>query len=178
MGSQVCGDGISGRGCRYALEKWKWSCSVMSDSLWPRGLESTRLLCPWNFPGKNTGVGWHFLLQGIFLTQGSNPGLPHCRQMLYPLSHQGSCCALDQRLKILQSLRGRNLSRQVWLSGISLLMGWSGGTQIPRLSQHPGWTLWSEVQHSCFPNRRGLSGNHSPFDRFSVGGGNLKSKRA
>ena len=41
------------------------------------------------FPGKSTGVGCHFLLQGIFLTQGSNPGLLHCRQMLYPLSHQG-----------------------------------------------------------------------------------------
>ena len=41
-------------------------------------------------PGKNTGVGCHFLLQGIFPTQGSNPGLPHCRQILYRLSHQGS----------------------------------------------------------------------------------------
>ena len=49
-----------------------------------------RLLCPWDFPGKNTGVGCHFLLQGIFLTQGSNPGLPPCRQTLYHLSHQGS----------------------------------------------------------------------------------------
>ena len=37
-------------------------------------------LCPWNFPGKSTGVGCHFLLQGIFPTQGSNPGLPHCRR--------------------------------------------------------------------------------------------------
>ena len=42
------------------------------------------------FPGKNTGVGCHFLLQGIFLTQGLNPGLLHCRQILYHLSHQGS----------------------------------------------------------------------------------------
>ena len=44
----------------------------------------------WDFPGMNTGVGCHFLLQGIFLTQGLNPGLPHCRQMLYHLSHQGT----------------------------------------------------------------------------------------
>ena len=65
-------------------------CSVMSDSLQPLGLYPTRLLCPWNFPGKNTGVGCHFLLQGIFPTQGLNPGLLHCRQMLYHLSHQGS----------------------------------------------------------------------------------------
>ena len=44
--------------------------------------------CPWDFPGKSTGVGCHFLLQGTFPTQGSNPALPHCRQMLYHLSHQ------------------------------------------------------------------------------------------
>ena len=42
----------------------------MSDSLRPHGLQSTRRLCPWNFPGKNTGMGCHFLLQGIFLIQG------------------------------------------------------------------------------------------------------------
>ena len=62
----------------------------MSDSLWVQGLSPTRLLHPWGCPGKNTGVGCHFLLQGIFPTQGSNPGLLHWRQMLYPLSHQGS----------------------------------------------------------------------------------------
>ena len=62
--------------------------SVMSDSLQSNGLYPTRLLCPWDFPGKHTGVGCHFLLQRIFLTQGSNPGFPHCRQMLYRLSHR------------------------------------------------------------------------------------------
>ena len=40
-------------------EKWKWSRSVMSDSSWPHGLQPTRLLCPWGFPGKSTGVGCH-----------------------------------------------------------------------------------------------------------------------
>ena len=60
------------------------------QSLQPHGLGPTKLLCPWNSPGKNTGVGCHFLLQGIFLTQGSNPGLPCCRQILYHLSHQGN----------------------------------------------------------------------------------------
>ena len=48
-------------------------CSVVSNSLKPHGLQPTRSLCPWNFPGKNTGVGCHFLLQRIFLTQGLNP---------------------------------------------------------------------------------------------------------
>ena len=50
----------------------------------------TRLLCPWDCLGKSSGVGCHFLLQGFFLTQGSNLGLLHCRQTLYRLSHQGS----------------------------------------------------------------------------------------
>ena len=62
----------------------------MSDSLWPHGLYPNRILRPWDFPGKNTGAGCHFLLQGIFLTQGSNLGFLHCRQLLYHLSHQGS----------------------------------------------------------------------------------------
>ena len=65
------------------------SHSVVSDSMQSHGLQSTRLFCPWNSPGKNTGVGCHFLLQGIFPTQGLNLGLPHCRQILYRLSHQG-----------------------------------------------------------------------------------------
>ena len=64
------------------------SYSVMSDTLRPHGLQSARLLCPWNSPGKNTGVGCHSLLRWIFLTQGLNPGLPCCGQILYCLSHQ------------------------------------------------------------------------------------------
>ena len=54
------------------------------------GSLSARFLCPWNSPGKNTGVGTRSLLQGIFPTQGSNPHLPHCRRILYQLGHQGS----------------------------------------------------------------------------------------
>ena len=57
----------------------------MSDSWQPYGLYS-----PWNSPGQNTGVGNLSLLQRIFPTQGSNPGLLHCRWVLYQLSHQGS----------------------------------------------------------------------------------------
>ena len=73
-------------------ENMKRACvsgSVVSSSLEPHGLQSARLLCPWNSPGRNTGVGSHALLQVIFLTQGSNAGLPHCKQSLYHLSHQG-----------------------------------------------------------------------------------------
>ena len=61
--------------------------SVASNSLKSFGLSPTRLLCSWDFSGKNTRVGCHFLLQGIFPTQGSNPHPLHCRRILYPLSH-------------------------------------------------------------------------------------------
>ena len=61
------------------------SCSLVSDSLPPHELYS-----PWSSPGQNTGVGSLSLLQGIFPTQGLNPGLLHCRQILYQLSHKGS----------------------------------------------------------------------------------------
>ena len=63
------------------------SVSVMSDSLPPP--QTVAHICPWNSPGRNTGVGCHFLLQGIFATQGSSPGFLHCRQILYRRSHQG-----------------------------------------------------------------------------------------
>ena len=53
-----------------------------SDSVRPHRQQPTKLPHPWDSPSKNTGVGCHFLLQGIFPTQGLNPGLPHCRQML------------------------------------------------------------------------------------------------
>ena len=68
-------------------EVQKESRSVVSSSLRPLGLKPTTLLCPWDFPGKSTGVCCHFLRQRIFLTQGLNPGLPHCRQTLYQCLH-------------------------------------------------------------------------------------------
>ena len=74
----------------WKAEEESGSRSVVSSSLRPHGLWLGRLLCSWNSPGKNTGVGCHALLQGIFPTQGSNPGFPHCRWILYQLSHQGS----------------------------------------------------------------------------------------
>ena len=81
---------------RYALQyrlwatyqgevKWSEGHSVVSYSFRPRGLYS-----PWNSPSQKTRVGSLSLLQGIFPSQGSNPGFPHCRWILYQLSHKGS----------------------------------------------------------------------------------------
>ena len=68
------------------LQSGNESCSVMSNTLKSHGLNS---------PGQNTGVGSLSLLQGIFQTQGSNLGLPHCRGILYQLRHKGSPRTLD-----------------------------------------------------------------------------------
>ena len=68
------------RGCHEVKRKW----------LSPVLILCAGLLCPWNTLGKDTGEGSRSLLQGIFLTQGLNPGLPHCRQILFQLSHRGS----------------------------------------------------------------------------------------
>ena len=65
--------------------KWKWNSLSHVWLLVTHGLYS-----PWNSPGQNPGVGSLSLLQGIFPTQGSNPGLPHCRWVLYQLSHKGN----------------------------------------------------------------------------------------
>ena len=62
------------------------------------GLQPTRLLCPWDFPGKNTGAGCHFLLQGICLTQGSNPHLLHWQMGSSLLSRQGSPLGFTQSI--------------------------------------------------------------------------------
>ena len=67
--------------CQSSVVEVSGRRSVVSDSLWPHGPYR-----PWTSPGQNTGVGSLSLLQRIFPIQGSNPGLPHCRQILYQLN--------------------------------------------------------------------------------------------
>ena len=84
------------------LPTWVVSeCESVNNSVVSLFVTSSRLLCPWNSPGKDAGVGSHSLLQGILSTQGSNLGIQNCRQILYRLSHQGKpnlgdCCSADQ----------------------------------------------------------------------------------
>ena len=100
---------------------------------WLTLCEPARLLCPWNSPGKNTGVGGHSLLQGILPTQGSNPGLLHCMQILHHLSHQAIRDLLNisslnfiylwatpwGRQDLSSLTRGWNLCPQVLTTGLS-----------------------------------------------------------
>ena len=130
------------------------SHSVMSDSLQPQELYS-----PWNSSGQNTGVGSYSLLQGIFPTQGSNPGLPHCRQILYQLSHQGSPRILEWVAYPFssRSSRPKNQTRVSCVAG-GFFISWATRedislkavlTAIPvdcvehlRVSTHTDWESW------------------------------------
>ena len=108
--------------------KWSESHSVMCDSLWPQGLYSPR-----NSPGQNIGVGSLSLLQEIFPTQGSNPGLPHRKQILYQLSHKGS-------LRILEWITYPFSSGSSWLRNWTRVSCIAGGFftnwAIPLISPH------------------------------------------
>ena len=85
---------MSGDFCPSPFSIFNWMCvyaQTPSHGSWrPHVLWPSRLLCSWDFPGKNTGVGCHFLLQGIFPTQGSNPQPLHWQVDSLPLSHLGS----------------------------------------------------------------------------------------
>ena len=91
------------------------SHSVVSNSLWPCGLYPARLLSPWDSPGKNTEVGYHSLLQGIFLTQGWNLGLLHCRPILYHLSYQGSPLYVGNSISMNLTKKTIDVLKDIWL---------------------------------------------------------------
>ena len=80
------------------------SRSVVSDLLQPHRLWPARLLCPWNSPGRNTGVSCCSLLQGVFPTQRANLGHLQCRQIFYHLSHQVGSQETDYQLKVYNTL--------------------------------------------------------------------------
>ena len=96
------------------------SCSVVSESLWSHEL----LVFPWDFPGKNSGVGWHVLLHGIFPTQGLKLHflqLPHCRQILYCPSHQGSVTDYNALANLLITSLASNCFSGKWVNSRSCL---------------------------------------------------------
>ena len=129
--------------------KWSGSHSVVSNSLQPHELYS-----PWDSPGQNTGVSSLSLLQGIFPTQGSNPGLPCCRQILYPLSHQGSPRILEWGAY--PFFRGSSLPRNQ--TGVSCIAGrffTSWATRVAQLvlaSLHSTWETGRMWHWSWLPS--------------------------
>ena len=117
------------RVCKVAL--------VMSNSLQPYGLKPTRLLCPWDIPGKNTGVGCHalLLLQGTFPTQGSNPCLLcflHWHACSLPLEPPGKPSHCQEECKTEYLLR-----KTVWQFLIKLNLDLPYHPAIPTLKIYP-----------------------------------------
>ena len=119
------------------------SWSVVSNSLLPYGLYR-----PWNSPGQNTGVGSLSLLQGILPTQGSNPGLPHCRQIFYQLSHKGSQRILEWVAHPFSSGSSRLRNR----TGVSCIAGrfltsWATREALTELKDTSKHTPWHGPAH-------------------------------
>ena len=123
------------------------SCSAMSDFLWPHGLQPTRLLHLWNFPDKNTGVGFHLLLQGMFLTKRSNPLL---LDLLHWQADSLSLCHL-QWLKISKTgitkcwkgcrtnIAGGNIKWNSWVKCLQFLIK---SNHKPNLYPENSWGRW------------------------------------
>ena len=118
------------------------SHSVMSDSLqlWTVAHE---LLCPWNSPGKNTGVGSHSLLQGIFLIQGSNPGLLSTGRFFYHLSHQRSSVRSFQKVNSVFP-KGLHMWTSVFQCMVLPTSPYGQPPNVPAQMSPPQWVrLWS-----------------------------------
>ena len=116
------------------------------------GPKSSRLLCPWDSPGKNTGVGYHALLQGIFLTQGSNPYLLyllHWQEVLYHYCHLGSPHHSVGRFIIGHKLYRQGIPPKVSPDNWSALVqrsssGYAGGGTLHKVKRRAR-DVWSEI---------------------------------
>ena len=140
----------------------------MANSWPPFELEPARLPCPWGSSGKSTGVGCHFLLQGIFPTQESNLHLLcllHCRQMLYPLSHQRSPKAATLQLKF------ENKNKFSWI--LNFFKGWNGKCYIilvlPQLKREKS-SRTKKGEPSPMPGAVGSSLSSTPATRGELYG--------
>ena len=136
----------------YKILNKIWSVTQLCLSLlWPHGLQPTRLLCPLNVPGKNTEVGCHFLLQGIFLTQESNPHFLrhlHCRRILYPAISIVNLNVNGQKYSNSKESRTSLVAQTV----NCLPTMWGDMGSIPGLGRSPGEGNGNPLQYFCLEN--------------------------
>ena len=116
-----------------------FSCWVVTDSLWPHGLQPAKLLCPWDFPGKNTGVGWHFLLQGIFQIPGLNPRLLYWQKQSLQMC---KCWEIteDELLVSKQGGPDGGCEREIFTASWEVFPPWSLSSQLPACL---AWLHWA-----------------------------------
>ena len=135
-----------------------WLCSVAQSCLtllWLHGLQPTRLLCPWDFPGKNTGMGCHFLLQGVFLIQGLNLCLLHFLHWQVdslPLSHLGILWLLHYNFNLSSTARKGDFTQ-------NNTYGFSGGWEARTSLNRP--TAWN---HYNMQTRTGDDSRHEDLN--------------
>ena len=100
----------------------------------------SRLLCPWASPGKNTGVGCHVLLEGIFPTQGLNLGLLHCRQILYNLSFTTLASMVAQTVKNLPAMPETQIQSLGWEAPLEKEMATHSSILVQKIpwTEEPG----------------------------------------
>ena len=150
--SEVDRDWLRGSSKLRKLDKWAphalcvclvaQSCLTLCD---PVDSSPSRLLCARDSPGKNTGVGCQALLQGIFPTQGSNPGLLHCRRILYCLSHQGSPSWADCKSKKLlfwNVIFSYSVQQQVTISWLDFGLPWK--VDFIQLTSDDQLSIWTK----------------------------------
>ena len=132
----------------------------MTNALWPHRLQPVRLLCPWNSPGKNSEVGSHSLLPGIFPTQGSNLGLPQGRQILYRLSQQGSPLSIRCSLSQSRLSCGLDWDHGMW-SSHTISMWWYTPEECTQalFMAKQYWNISTQTTPASWLN--GQAGRHS-----------------
>ena len=131
---------------RVILKGESESPSVVSNSLWPHGLYS-----PWSSLGQNTEVSSLSLLQGIFPTHRSNPGLLYCRRILYQLSHKGSPRILEWVAYPFssRSSQPRNQTRVSCIAG-QFFSNWAITKVLEQFCLLAKWLIWNRVNLSNF----------------------------
>ena len=136
------------------------NCCLVAKSfltlLWPFGWQPTRLPCPWDFPGKNTVAGFHFLLQGNFPTQGLNPGLLHCqgssdlnyshhKKEMIILWHDKRCCYGYNGTSMLSWFSNVRLFATLWTAALQ-------ATQSMRFFRQEYWRVLPFPSPGHLPN--------------------------
>ena len=134
----------------------------MSNCLWPHGLLPTRIICPWDSSGKNTGVGCHAFLQGIFLIQGSNLHLLLGRQILYHWATREAhdCYWISYINTIVANTRQVTSWRECWRNQVSHLKH-RGGEAKSRLQGKSKWS-YKNCKRETFDSSVGSCGLSTP----------------
>ena len=121
----------------HESEKWKWSRSIVSDSWQPHGLQPTRLLCPWDSPGKSTGVGCHCLLHHLTLRSYNSSFQLYACQV-----EKNVVCLIDEKTEILRKWSNPSNTGVFTFSAMTCSKTWKQRLAETNLSFPISWSYW------------------------------------